>query len=137
VVDAIFDTGPIVGALDRDDQWHEWAAARLAEIRQAAITCEAVISEACFLLRDVEGAREKLLTMVESGVLRIEPVFPEESPAVRGLLERYGTRMDYADACLVRLSELHRRHVVVTTDATDFRLYLRFTRQALPLLLPD
>lgn len=42
----------------------------------------------------------------------------------------------YADACLVRLSELHRSHVVVTTDAKDFHVYRRFRREPLPLLTP-
>ena len=45
--------------------------------------------------------------------------------------------MDYADACLVRLAELHREHVIVTTDAEDFRIYRRFGRQTLPLLIPS
>jgi hypothetical protein len=45
--------------------------------------------------------------------------------------------MDYADACLVRMSELYREHSVVTTDAEDFRIYRRFfTRQALTLVVP-
>jgi uncharacterized protein len=51
VIDAILDTGPLVGALDRDDQWHPWAAKQFAAIAQPALTCDAVISEACFLLR--------------------------------------------------------------------------------------
>jgi predicted nucleic acid-binding protein len=136
VLDAILDTGPLVGALDRDDQWHAWAAAQFAGIRQPALTCDAVISESCFLLRDVPGAREKIFALVERGVLRVVPVLPDESPAIRTLLARYGERMDYADACLVRLSELHRKHIVVTTDAGDFRIYRRFGRQAVPLRLP-
>jgi hypothetical protein len=44
--------------------------------------------------------------------------------------------MDYADACLVRLTELHRERVVVTTDAEDFRIYRRFGKQALALVVP-
>lgn len=136
MIDAILDTGPLVGALDRDDQWHGWATEQFAAIKQPALTCDAVISEACFLLRDVPEARQKVFTLVERGILRILPVLPDESPAVRALLARYGQRMDYADACLVRLSELHRRHTVVTTDAGDFRIYRRFIRQALPLSVP-
>ena len=136
MIDAILDTGPLVGAIDRDDQWHEWAVERFGEIRQPALTCEAVISEACFLLRRTPGSREKIFALVERGLLQVVPVLPEESPAVRMLLARYGQRMDYADACLVRLSELHREHTLVTTDAKDFRIYRRFGRQALPLLVP-
>jgi uncharacterized protein len=121
VIDAILDTGPLVGSLDRDDQWHAWAARVFVAIRQPALTCDAVISEACFLLRDVHDARQKIFALVERGILRVAPILPDESTAVRTLLARYGQRMDYADACLVRLSELHRKHTVVTTDADDFR----------------
>lgn len=103
-------------------------------MKQPAITCEAVISEACFLLRGVPDARQKIFALVERGILRVLPMLPDESPAVRALLMRYGKRMDYADACLVRLSELYREHTVVTTDADDFRIYRRFTRQALPMI---
>ena len=120
MTDAILDTGPLVGSLDSDDQWHEWSATQFALIQQPALTCDAVISEACFLLRDVPGARQKVFTLIERGILRIVPVLPEESPAVRALLTRYGKRMDYADACLVRMSELHPAHTVVTTDTEDF-----------------
>ena len=136
MIDAILDTGPLVGSLDRDDQWHRWSATQFAAIQQPALTCEAVISEACFLLRESPDARQKIFTLVERGILRIVPVLPDESPSVRVLLTRYGKRMDYADACLVRMSELYREHSVVTTDAEDFRIYRRFTRQALNLVVP-
>ena len=136
MIDAILDTGPLVGALDRDDQWHEWAAGEFAAIRQPAVTCDAVISEACFLLRGTPDARGKIFALIERGILRVVPVLPDESPAVRVLLARYGQRMDYADACLVRLAELHRGHVIMTTDAEDFRIYRRFGRQPLALRVP-
>jgi predicted nucleic acid-binding protein len=136
VIDAILDTGPLVGSLDRDDQWHPWAAKQFVTIRQPALTCDAVISEACFLLRGTPDSRGKIFALVERGILRVVPILPDESPAVRTLLVRYGQRMDYADACLVRLAELHREHTIVTTDAKDFRIYRRFGRQALSLQVP-
>jgi predicted nucleic acid-binding protein len=136
VIDAILDTGPLVGALDADDQWHAWAVEAFAGIRQPAITCDAVISEACFLLRNAPDAREKIFALIERGVVHVVPILPDESSAVRALLSRYGERMDYADACLVRLSELHRKHTVVTTDKEDFRIYRRFGKQTLPLHVP-
>jgi len=136
VIDAILDTGPLVGALDRDDPWHKWAAKQFALIKQPAITCEAVISEACFLLRDVPGASQKVLALLERGILRVVPLLPEESRALRIRMARYGRRMDFADACLVRLAELYRGHTVVTTDAKDFQVYRRCARQTLALTLP-
>lgn len=95
-----------------------------------------MISEACFLLRTAPDAWEKIFALVERGVVRVVSVLPDESPAVRALLSRYGERMDYADACLVRLSELYRKHTVVTTDADDFRIYRRFGKQTLLLHVP-
>lgn len=136
MIDAILDTGPLVGALDQDDQWHSWSAAQFATIQQPALTCDAVISEACFLLRGTPDSREKIFALIERGILRIVPILPDESAAIRTLLSRYGQQMDYADACLVRLSELNRAHTVVTTDAHDFRIYRRLGRQPLPLLVP-
>lgn len=136
MIDAILDTGPLVGVLDRDDQWHAWATKEFARIRQPALTCDAVISEACFLLRGTPDSRGKIFALIERGILRVVPILPDDSPAVRTLLSRYGQRMDYADACIVRLAELHREHVVVTTDAEDFRIYRRFGRQTLNLSVP-
>ncbi len=100
------------------------------------LTCDAVISEACFLLRGTPDSRAKILALIERGILRVVPILPDESAAIRTLLSRYGQRMDYADACLVRLSELHREHTVVTTAAEDFRIYRRLGRQSLSLLVP-
>lgn len=137
MIEAILDTGPLVGAIDRDDQWHLWAAAQFARLRPPALTCEAVLSEACFLLRTVPEARSRIFRLVDLGILQVLPLMPEESPSVCALLARYGSRMDYADACLLRLSELHRAHTIVTTDVDDFRVYRRFGRQALPLLIPS
>jgi predicted nucleic acid-binding protein len=135
-ISAIVDTGFIVGALDAADQWHAWAAREFPNLCSPALTCEAVISEACFQLRQTSSARSQLLAWIKCGGLEVHPLLPEEIDPIEKLFARYGTRMDYADACLVRLSELHRRHVVVTTDAKDFRVYRRFRGEPLPLLIP-
>ena len=47
----LVDTGPLVAILDRSDRFHDWAAANLKAIQPPLITCEAVVSEVCFLLR--------------------------------------------------------------------------------------
>lgn len=43
--------------------------------------------------------------------------------------------MSLADACLVRMSELSDDASVLTLDS-DFRIYRRLGRQAIPLLTP-
>ncbi len=44
--------------------------------------------------------------------------------------------MSLADACLVRMTETMSEPVLLTTDS-DFRIYRRHSRQAIPCLLPD
>jgi hypothetical protein len=45
--------------------------------------------------------------------------------------------MDLADACLVAMSETWWDCRVITVDATDFGIYRRRGRHAIPLLTPD
>jgi hypothetical protein len=42
----------------------------------------------------------------------------------------------WADLRLIRLSELHPRYPVITTDLADFRVYRRGRRDAIPLIHP-
>jgi predicted nucleic acid-binding protein len=57
-----------------------------------------------------------------------------ELPALRELLDRYAdTPMDFADACIVRLAELHADSIVCTTDG-DFRFFRKNGREPIPLL---
>jgi hypothetical protein len=44
--------------------------------------------------------------------------------------------MSLADACIVRMTELLPQPVVLTTD-TDFRIYRRHGRLAIPCSMPD
>jgi hypothetical protein len=52
------------------------------------------------------------------------------------LARRYENRKpDLADLCVVRMSELYPRHVVISVDS-DFRVYRRNKRESIPLLFP-
>jgi predicted nucleic acid-binding protein len=130
----IVDTGPLVGFVDADDQWHAWSVARFNELPAPFLTCEAVISEATYLL-GTEGDG-KLLELIEAGVLEISPLLPRETTRLRLLMTRYAGRMQFADACLVRLSELHPAAQVLSTDTRDFRIYRRNRNERLPLIAP-
>jgi len=53
------------------------------------------------------------------------------------LAERYrDQRPDLADLCIIRMSELHPKHAVITTGPKDFRVYRRNKREAIPILCP-
>ena len=43
---------------------------------------------------------------------------------------------DFADLCLVRMSELHPKHKVITVDRRDFTVLRRNGREQIPLVLP-
>ena len=59
VATVIVDTGPIVALLDADEAHHEWARTQFAALAAPLLTCEAVLSEASFLLQRA-GADQSL-----------------------------------------------------------------------------
>ncbi len=133
----LLDTGPLVAALNRNDHAHAWAKSQFAALPAPFLTCEAVISEACFLLRRCRGGANAVLALIESRALQIGMNLAEEAPAVRKLFERYNNvPASLADACLIRMSELHDSCAVLSLDS-DFHIYRRHGRKAIPLLRPD
>jgi predicted nucleic acid-binding protein len=132
----LLDTGPLVALLHRRDKYHEWAKAQAANLPAPLITCEPVLTEACFLLSKLSGGSNKVLEMVEGGLLEVGLHVPDDITALKKLMARYSNvPMSLADACLVRLSEEHANAVVFTLDG-DFRIYRRHGRQVISTLIP-
>ena len=134
----LLDTGPLVAFFDRSDAGHEWAKEQWTQAPVPMLTCEAVLAEAAYLLR--EHARlpiEKLLALFERKIITVPFALEEHSAPVAHLLEKYRDQeMQLADACLVRMSELKRDCRVFTLDKTEFQVYRRFERQVIPLVAP-
>lgn len=89
------------------------------------------------LLREVEQGPEAVLALVARKL--VLPQFPlqDEAAAVANLMQKYANvPMALADACLVRMTELHRDTAVLTLDG-DFRIYRRNRRQVIPLIAPE
>jgi uncharacterized protein len=76
------------------------------------------------------------MQMVLDGDLEIAIDTQEQANALHGLISKYRARMDLADACVVRLSELNPHAKVLTVDKTDFRIYRRFGREQIPCIFP-
>ena len=134
---ALVDTGPLVALVDGRDRFHGWTVASLARIRTPLLSCQPVITEACYLLRHVRSGPQAVLSLVERGAVKLEFDLEREIAPVSRLLARYvNVPMSLADACLVRMSELHQAASIVTLDG-DFRLYRQHGRQAIPLRIPD
>lgn len=132
----IIDTGPLVALLVGDDHWHAWAVEQSKEAPPFVYTCEGVVSEVLFLLKRDGHEADDLFSLVEVGFLRVDLDFHEEYVRVRELMRRYRDRpMSYADACLVRMAELHSRATIWTLDR-DFQTYRMHRRRALSLKTP-
>ncbi len=52
----LLDTGVIVALLDRSERFHTRCVAAVEQINQQLVTCEAVVAESCYLLRNTFGA---------------------------------------------------------------------------------
>jgi predicted nucleic acid-binding protein len=132
-VRGLADTGFLVAFANRNDRHHEWAVGVAEQVTEPLLTCEAVLAEAAFHLRNVRV----VLAMVQEGL--VHPAFDlrEHLPQLAALAQRYADRSpDLADLCLVRMSELHPRHPVITVDRDDFRVYRRNKREVIPLVSP-
>ena len=131
----ILDTGPIVAWLCPRDEHHPWVRRAFREVAPGSLVCEAVLAEACHLVAKESVGRARVIEFVTR--TRLESVsLSNELAAVRALLDRYADApMDFADACLVRLAELHPHCAVCTVDG-QFRFFRKNRNEAIPLLAP-
>ena len=135
----IVDTGPIVALFDADERHHDWARTQFEFLDAPLLTCESVLSEACFLLRRIGADATMPVSLVRRGALRVvDAVSSEgEAEAVAALMRRYDNiPMSLADACLVRILERTENGSIMTLDS-DFRIYRQARRRVIPLLSPE
>jgi predicted nucleic acid-binding protein len=126
-----------VALLARDDAWHHWAVETSKQAPASVLTCDAVISEALFLIKRGGHRTDVLFELVDAGFLHSEFDFHAQYRHVRDLMQRYRDRpMAFADACLVRMAELHPAACIWTLDR-DFRFYRKNCRQTLSMVVPD
>ena len=108
----------------------------MAALSPPLITCEPVITEACFLIERAGGNPADLIRKIAPGGLEIGIDLEQDASNIHALMQRYAdTPMSLADACLVRLSERIPDCRLFTLDA-DFEHYRRNGRQTIPLLYP-
>jgi predicted nucleic acid-binding protein len=89
-----------------------------------------------FLLARYEKAQDAMLALVENGALCVAFRADEHIAELRKLLRKYrNIPMSLADACIVRMSEIHDRHAVLTLDS-DFSIYRKHGRASLALIHP-
>lgn len=133
----IIDTGPLVAFLNNRDRFHVWVKARFAELAPPLLTCEAVIAEACYLLRGKPGGAPAVIELLSRGVIETPFRLAPHAGALARLMERYASvPISLADASLVLLSELLPESAVFTLDG-DFRIYRRHGKSRIALIIPE
>lgn len=129
----IVDAVAIVAAVDAREMWHRKANRLFRELPKPLLTCEAAITESCFLLGRSSRGLEGIIALMSSGAVYIDFSLSKELAPVEQLLRKYSdVPMSLADACLVRMSEIFDAPVF-TFDA-DFRIYRRNKRNIIPLI---
>ncbi|MBI5908945.1 MAG: PIN domain-containing protein [Betaproteobacteria bacterium] len=132
IVDASF----LVTLHSRRETNHGWADRQARRYPPPWHTCEAAISETFYLLGPGDGA-SVFAALLQRGVVAASFHFAESAEPVLALMAKYAdVPMSFADACLVRMTELLPEPILLTTD-TDFRIYRRHSRRTVPCILPS
>jgi uncharacterized protein len=132
----LLDTGPLVAVLNRREAFHKWARRESATLSTPFLTCEAVLSEACFLMSGIKDAARAIMDLLARGLLEVPFQLKAEVEPVAALLRRYADLpISLADACLIRMSEQYAGSRVFTLDR-HFNVYRKHGRQVIPAILP-
>ncbi|MGB8341135.1 MAG: hypothetical protein WCE51_06060 [Chthoniobacterales bacterium] len=128
----IADTGFLIALANARDLHHSWALRMAEQVTEPLLTCEPVLAEAAFHLRNSALGLE----MIAEDLVALAFDCNDHLPQLAVLAARYADRQpDLADLCLIRMSELYPQHSIVTVDR-DFRLYRRNKREVIPIIMP-
>ena len=119
----LLDTGVLVALLDRTEKTHRVCAEAVHASEAPLITCEAVIGEACYLLRNLPGAPESVIENVVAGNFQVPFQLSRDAAGLKRILQKYrDRRIDLADACLIHMADEFETPNILTLD-TDFQVY--------------
>jgi uncharacterized protein len=131
----LLDASCIVACLDLAEPRHKQCLALATSLPGPLITCEAVVAEACHLLRKLEGAHQAILEDVRTGVYQVPHMLSARAGEVAHLLRKHAdVPMDLADACLVDLANQTGTGRILTLDS-DFRVYRWARNRTFELLI--
>ncbi len=136
-MNVLVDAGPLYALINRREHYyHQWVTSEAARLDPPLHTCNAVLSEAHFLLGRLYGGSVALNRMIEAGKIAMSLVYADHMERVNHLMSAYSNvPMSFADACLVRMAEILPNARIFTTDG-DFRIYRKHRDQPLDLLIP-
>jgi len=132
----ILDASPLVAYFDAGEEHHAWCVRQFESLPPPLLSCEAALAEAVYLIESRGGDSARIFEFIQGGIIQIPFRLEDEIQAIVTLRRRYANiPMSLADACLLRLSEMHANARVFTLDR-DFKIYRRHGRQVVPLIFP-
>ncbi len=134
----LIDTGPLYAFFNKRDEWNLWVGKTLGACKPPLYTCESVISETIFLLQRSSMEISGLMELMTRKHLIIQPAFKstDDQRRVQEILENYqNIPASFADACLVRMAEVHELCKLMTLDS-DFSIYRKNDGKAIDLISP-
>ena len=124
------------GAFDRAERYHLWTVARVKELEAPLLVCEPVLTEVIYLLARSQRARDALFNLLQNGAIALAFPLEEHIGALHRLMRKYqDTPISLADACIVRMTEIHEEHSVLTLDS-DFTVYRKHGRVPIAVIHP-
>ena len=133
----ILDTGPLVALLSADDHYHDWAKYQFSKLSPPVLTCQAVLTETCFLISQNPNGYRLLFSLFKKGLIIANFEIQAYLEEVDALMYKYSNvPMSFADACLVQLSALFSQAQILTLDS-DFFIYRNPKGMPLPVIHPD
>lgn len=132
----LLDASVIVALFQRDAARHEDVAAVVSALNRPMVTCEAVLSESCHLLRRFPGAPEAVIANVETGIFEVPFVFARSAASVSALMRKYrDVPASFADACLIQMADELDAGDILTLDR-DFLTYRWRRNRPFEFLVP-
>jgi predicted nucleic acid-binding protein len=134
---AVVDTGPLVAASNKNDDFHE-KCLRILESRELELVIPTlVVTEVAYLLNRDFGASAEAAFLRGLEEFDVEPPLAEEWQTVASLVERYADfPLGAVDASIIVLAERLETDLVITLDYRHFRAVRM--RDGRPFhLLPD
>jgi predicted nucleic acid-binding protein len=121
----VVDAGPLVAILREDDQHHASCRENAQQLRAPFITTWLVVTEAAWLLRRVPNGVDRLVELLDSGLVQCHTIEPGFVPWLRSFLKQYADlRPQIADASLVFVADAYDTDAIFTLDRRDFHVFL-------------
>lgn len=119
----LIDSGPLIALFNHKDNYHATSVEFIKANRSELITTLASVTETLHLLDFNRNAQADFLSWVNAGAITIEPITVNDFSRIKTLILKYSDLpMDFADACLVLLSEKLNINKIATIDR-DFDVY--------------